>query len=115
MKPAPNTSTNAPRLDDCGDRPAVAMDSMTPSKLQDIIKDPDLMPFMVALATSSAFFTAPDDPTIRLVSSGRSLFSSTRPGVSVSGGNIRLMRILSETTSCCKASPRPRSANLLAE
>lgn len=78
MKPAPNTSTNAAQLDDCGDKPAVAMESMTPSKLQDTIKDPDFMPSKVFLATASAFIATPADPTIRWVSSGLNLVSASQ-------------------------------------
>lgn len=40
---------------------------------------------------------------------------SVKPGVSVSGGNIRDTWMLSAITSCCRASPKPRRANLLAE
>ena len=76
MKPAPNTSMNAVKLDDCGDKPAVAMESMVPSKPQGTIKVPDLIPFKDILATSSAFITTPPVPAIRVVTSGLSLFSA---------------------------------------
>lgn len=78
MKPAPSTSMNAPKLEDCGDKPAVAIESMVPSKLQETIKVPDFMPFKDFLATSSAFITLPADPTIKLVSSGLDLCSALK-------------------------------------
>ena len=73
--PAATTSTNAIKNDGWGDRPAVAMDNMTPSKLQGTINFPDFMPFKAFRATSSAFIE-PDEAAIILVSSGLLLFSA---------------------------------------
>lgn len=73
--PAATTSTNAIRNDGWGDRPAVAMDNMTPSKLQGTINFPDFMPLKAFRATSSAFIE-PDEAAIILVSSGLLLFSA---------------------------------------
>uniref|UniRef100_A0A2P2JWZ1 Uncharacterized protein n=1 Tax=Rhizophora mucronata TaxID=61149 RepID=A0A2P2JWZ1_RHIMU len=90
------------------------MDNKIPSKLQGTMKEPDLIPSKAFLATSSAFIIL-EDPAITLVSCGLLLFSSTRPGVSVSGGKTRERWMLSAMTSCCNASPSPRRPNLLAE
>lgn len=114
MDPAKSTSTNAVKYELCGDNPAVAKDSIVPSKLQGTINLEDLMPSNAVLATSSGFIPV-EDPAIKLVISGLLLCSSAKPGVSVSGGNIMDTRILSEMSSCCRASANPRSANLLAE
>lgn len=78
MKPAPSTSMNALKLDDCGDKPAVATESMVPSKPQGMIKAPDLIPSKDILATASAFITTPPDPAIKLEASGLSLFSASK-------------------------------------
>ena len=73
---AATTSINAIRNDLCGERPAVAIDSKIPSKLQGTIKLPDWMPFNAFSATSSAFI-APEEAAIILVSCGLLLFSTT--------------------------------------
>lgn len=71
---APRTSLNAMRYDRWGDKPAVAMDSIVPSKLQGTTNCADLIPFKAFWATSSAFIP-PDDAAITFVISGL-LFSS---------------------------------------
>lgn len=74
MNPAPSTSANAVKNELCGDKPAVAIDSILPSKLQGTINIEDLMPFNAFLATSSAFIP-PEDPAMILVRSGLLLCS----------------------------------------
>lgn len=74
MNPAPSTSANAVKNELCGDKPAVAIDSIVPSKLQGTINLEDLMPSKAFLATSSAFIP-PEDPAMILVRSGRLLCS----------------------------------------
>ena len=81
--PAATISTNAIRYDLWGAKPAVAIDSNRPSKLQGIKKLPDLMPLNVFLATSSAFI-APEEAEMILVSCGLNLVSAISPKTLIS-------------------------------
>lgn len=77
IKPAVTTSRNATKYDLCGEKPAVATDSMTPSKLHATEKVPDLMPLRVTAATSSGFI-GEDEATMMLQSSGLVLRSGKK-------------------------------------
>lgn len=74
MSPAPSTSVTAAKNELWGDKPAVAMDNIVPSKLQGIINFADFMPSKALFATSSAFMP-PEDPAIKPVRGGLLLFS----------------------------------------
>lgn len=74
MDPAKSTSINAVKYEPWGDNPAVAKDSIVPSKLQATINLEDLIPSNAVLATSSGFIPV-EDPAIKLVISGLLLCS----------------------------------------
>ena len=92
----------------CGDKPAVAAASISPSKLQGTMNFADLMPSRAFLATSSAFIL-PDDPATIFVNSVLLLSSEIRQTTfsafiskkkkSRSGGNISGIRS-SRVASC---------------
>lgn len=108
------TSRTARGHEGWGDIPAPTVLIMSPSKLQCTLNCPAFIPHRAFLATAIASIDF-DDPEIFFVSSGLVFSSSAKPGVSVSGGYTRDMRMLREISSCWRTSAKPRSANLLAE
>jgi len=77
MSPAPITSRNAITGELCGDKPAVAIANIAPSKLQGTINFPDLMPSRAFFATSLAFIP-PDEAAMIFVNSGLLFCSENR-------------------------------------
>jgi len=77
MSPAPITSRNAITGELCGDKPAVAIANIAPSKLQGTTNFPDLMPSRAFFATSLAFIP-PDEAAMIFVNSGLLFCSENR-------------------------------------